>query len=907
MLDGKNLNDGKTYKLTDQIMNLEQYYSIEDYGNILTVQTCLQTMKGIGFMFQSKINLNKNNEVTNTTIRVSIQLDNKVKEIFLERAMLNRVYAICKIYSENNDYFKIIINRSDNYNTTEILNKINKNRIFRGAFKTIFKIDEFPLKNYYLEEKEIKNNGNNDDTEKEFLLKKIISNPNNINQNNMSNNGIKILNPHTNQVISNNINSNLLNNYNKNFDLQESKTNTSVQSNQNLNKNILNNIAMNNNNIQANNYNMNQNNNLNLNNINQNNNNMNQNNNNMNQNNNNMYQNNCNMNQNNNNLNQNNNNNNINQNNYNINQNNNNINLNNNNMNQNNNNMNQNNNNMNQNNNNINQNNFNVIQNNFNLIQNNNMNQIICNQNFQNNINDNLNQNNNIYLMNYFNHITQLINNNKFLLEQIKYYIQSENIDKNLFQMIVKLIQINDNILNNSNNINEMEKIINSFLYNLKLLNNNKNQANQINNNNQMNFYLKQIITNINQIHNYFKIIMNLYCNFCNINSFNSNNFLDNNGNNDKIIKMSNEGKANEIIEKQKDNDDDRFLFKNFENYFPQIGLRNVGLTCYMNSILQCLLHIHELNGFFINKYPEQKNKLKKINKDVETRGELCEEYYKIVNEIYKVQNKSYVIPKDFNSFLSNANGQFAQYEANDAKDLLLYLLQAMHSELNYNGDEKLKNVPKCNQTIEKESFNFFMTVNSNLNLSIISYLFYGINKSITVCLTCKKTLYNFQYFQFLSFPTFNFKNKKFNIYQGFKEFGKPELMTGDNKCYCQNCKGLRDAKVTTRIYSAPPYLIINFDYGKNKKYMPKEVAFGGIIDLTDFVDIYDEKYKSSVQYKLIAVSTHIGRSGSSGHYITYCQNNENKWFEFNDSNVSPAKLEEINSYSPYVLVYKKI
>ena len=131
--------------------------------------------------------------------------------------------------------------------------------------------------------------------------------------------------------------------------------------------------------------------------------------------------------------------------------------------------------------------------------------------------------------------------------------------------------------------------------------------------------------------------------------------------------------------------------------------------------------------------------------------------------------------------------------------------------------------------------------------------------------------------------------------------------MTGDNKCYCQNCKGLRDAKVTTRIYSAPPYLIINFDYGKNKKYMPKEVAFGGIIDLTDFVDIYDEKYKSSVQYKLIAVSTHIGRSGSSGHYITYCQNNENKWFEFNDSNVSPAKLEEINSYSPYVLVYKKI
>jgi ubiquitin C-terminal hydrolase len=143
------------------------------------------------------------------------------------------------------------------------------------------------------------------------------------------------------------------------------------------------------------------------------------------------------------------------------------------------------------------------------------------------------------------------------------------------------------------------------------------------------------------------------------------------------------------------------------------------------------------------------KNKLKKINEDVETGGRLCEEYHKIVEGIYKVQKKNYVVPKDFNLFLSNINGQFAQYEANDAKDLLLYLLQAMHSELNYNGDKKLKNVPKCNQTNEKESYNFFITVNSELNLSIISYLFYGINKSRTVCISCKKTLFNFQYFQF--------------------------------------------------------------------------------------------------------------------------------------------------------------
>ena len=125
---------------------------------------------------------------------------------------------------------------------------------------------------------------------------------------------------------------------------------------------------------------------------------------------------------------------------------------------------------------------------------------------------------------------------------------------------------------------------------------------------------------------------------------------------------------------------------------------------------------------------------MKKINNDCETEGKLSKEYYKVVigtcQNILKSENnesnKSYS-PKDFNNMLSKLNLQFAKYESNDSKDLLLYLFQTFHEELNYLGDEKLKSVPKCNQIIEKESFDFFNQVNSALNLSIISYLFYGI------------------------------------------------------------------------------------------------------------------------------------------------------------------------------------
>ena len=236
---------------------------------------------------------------------------------------------------------------------------------------------------------------------------------------------------------------------------------------------------------------------------------------------------------------------------------------------------------------------------------------------------------------------------------------------------------------------------------------------------------------------------------------------------------------------------------------------------------------------------------------------------------------------------------------------MLLYLLQAIHSELNYLGDKKLKNIPKCNQLIENESFNFFKIVNQSLNLSIISYLFYGIIKSTTKCLGCNNILYNFQYFQFLSFPTFNFKDKEFNIYQGFKEFVKPEKMIGDNQCYCQNCKGLRDAKVTSKIYETPPYLIINFDYGKDKKYKPKKVNFGKGISLLGFID--NEERPIIKEYELISVCTHIGRSGNSGHYIAYCKNSYNEWYEFNDSYVKKSNSNDIYSYSPYLLIYKRL
>ena len=339
-------------------------------------------------------------------------------------------------------------------------------------------------------------------------------------------------------------------------------------------------------------------------------------------------------------------------------------------------------------------------------------------------------------------------------------------------------------------------------------------------------------------------------------------------------------------------------LFNENNNYyFPLKGLNNVGLTCYMNSILQFLLHVPELNNYFLNIYS-----VNIVNKNSDTKGLLSNEYSNILKNMYQNNNYNSFSPKNFNDLLSILNPQFEKYQSNDAKDLLLYLFQEMHEELNYFGHHKLNIIPKCNQLNELDSFMFFIKVNTFLNFSIFSYLFYGIVKNTTYCLSCKSKLYNFQYFQFLSFPLYNYHRKKFNIYLGFKDYIKKEKLSGNNQIYCQKCKILRDAIIKSKLYYIPTYLLINLDYGKDKKFVPSQIEFGEIIEITDFA----EKQFKDIQYELVAVSTHLGSSGNSGHYIAYCKDNKNQWHEFNDSYRINSNFKETKLNSPYLLLYKK-
>ena len=558
-----------------------------------------------------------------------------------------------------------------------------------------------------------------------------------------------------------------------------------------------------------------------------------------------------------------------------------------------------------------------------------NQNIIYNNYNGYNNPNNNsINLNNNTHFYNggfYYN------NNN------LEHFTLVQRPNMNQFNNIDNIQYINDQnnyniIQNNQNQAYSQNNSVQNNLYNI----NNSNQ-NYINiSNNQFNNSNTNNNSNINNQQNINNGISNNYQNLTNSDKDNSNkkdlNFPpDNKQKNNLSDKDKSEKNLKPKPEKNdEDKSDDKFGTKPPENppkkyIFPTKGLRNIGSTCYMNATLQCLLHVNELIVYFIDEYPKDQKTLNEINKNAPTRGDISRVFFNLVNGVYDEENpkkskksikaktsfwpfgsgnKDTFSPDEFKKTLGKHNIQFRKFEANDSKDLILYLLQTLHEELNYfgNKNQRLKYIP--NQYNIFETFSHFnYNYNSN-NFSKISVLFYGTYLNSTACQTCKNILYNFQKFEFISFGLFKYNNKTFNIMDGFRDNSMPSLLAGDNQFFCGYCKQLKDAETTCTIFEPPNKLLINLDYGKNKKYKPSRIDFDEEIDITNFVNF---DYKQKFKYRLLSVCTHYGNSGSSGHYIAFCRNKDNRWYEFNDSSCSECSKNSIYGGSPYLLLYERI
>ena len=97
----------------------------------------------------------------------------------------------------------------------------------------------------------------------------------------------------------------------------------------------------------------------------------------------------------------------------------------------------------------------------------------------------------------------------------------------------------------------------------------------------------------------------------------------------------------------------------------------------------------------------------------------LSKEFYKVINNLWKnsYHGKSYYTPRDFKNIISQKNPLFQGIAANDSKDLIIFLYETMHTELNnptnqYNFGQNIRN--------NQELVNFRNNYYSNNSSSIL-------------------------------------------------------------------------------------------------------------------------------------------------------------------------------------------
>ena len=340
-------------------------------------------------------------------------------------------------------------------------------------------------------------------------------------------------------------------------------------------------------------------------------------------------------------------------------------------------------------------------------------------------------------------------------------------------------------------------------------------------------------------------------------------------------------------------------------------GFSNLGNTCYLNSVLQCLTYSPPFAQFMLMAEPSAKC--------TRVPG-IC--FVKLLEQhIRGSQSRSSggaqqkqkrggwgggsggaLAPTAIVKNLRVVGKQFRVGRQEDAHEFLCHLLQAVQKRL-----LKGAGVAELGSGRRPET-------------TALHRVYGGYLRSQIRCTDngCGRASSTYDAFLDLSLEL---KNSTKTVKAALASFTKAETLDRDNRWRCPGCNKLVCAEKRFTIHAAPPMLIIHlkrFAWGfRAGGKLMKHVGFAEKLDLHRFSsesvaqppgrgDRGAVENDGAWTYSLAGVVVHHGSGMGGGHYTAFVKSSAGVWYHMDDSSVRQVTLQAVLQQQAYLLFYVK-